>query len=294
MGTAMNLNRLLVSAAALLLAGLFAHPQAANAAQSYDNCKGFITSLPATISTQGVWCLNGDLSTNITSGNAIEIATNNVTIDCNDFKLGGLAAGDTSTANGIFAQGRQNSVVRHCSVRGFYKGIALEGGDAGGSLVEDNRLDNNLYMGITVGGDNNLVQHNRVFDTGGGTAGSVSYGIAAQADVIDNTVAGVYSVGTSHFPVGIRLTCAGCEARNNRVRGLSIVGGGAATGIQVVVSRMRIDGNYISQDAVTGGGGIDAYGTSDVICTNNAVINYSVAYSNCEIESGNQQLPTPP
>jgi parallel beta-helix repeat protein len=234
-----------------------------------------------------------DLSTSQATGYAIDVTTNNVTIDCNDFKIGGLAAGDSSTANGIFAQGRQNSVVRHCSVRGFYKGIALEGGNAGGSLVEDNRLDNNLYTGISVGGDNNLVQRNRVFDTGGGTAGSVSYGIVAQADVLDNTVAGVFSVGASHFPVGIRLTCAGCEARGNRVRGLSVDGSGAATGIQVVFSRMRIDGNLVSQDASTPGGGIDAYNTSYTVCTNNVVINFSGAYNDCAISTGNVELPAP-
>src|SRR5690606_24652633 len=87
--------------AALLLLGGLAATQPARAAQSYDACTGFIDSVPATISTQGVWCLRKDLSTNITSGNAITIATNNVTIDCNDFKLGGLAAGNGSNAFGI-------------------------------------------------------------------------------------------------------------------------------------------------------------------------------------------------
>ena len=44
-----------------------------------------ITSLPATITTRGVHCLTGDLSTSITSTKAIEIQTNNVTIDMNGF-----------------------------------------------------------------------------------------------------------------------------------------------------------------------------------------------------------------
>jgi hypothetical protein len=43
-------------AAALVLAaaGLSASP-AARGAESYDNCTGFIDSVPATITTQGVW-----------------------------------------------------------------------------------------------------------------------------------------------------------------------------------------------------------------------------------------------
>ena len=38
-----------ITAAALLLIGLAATPSASHAAQSYDNCVGFITSLPFTI-----------------------------------------------------------------------------------------------------------------------------------------------------------------------------------------------------------------------------------------------------
>ena len=37
----------------------------ASAAESYDGCSGFITVLPATIDTQGVWCLKQDLATAI-------------------------------------------------------------------------------------------------------------------------------------------------------------------------------------------------------------------------------------
>src|SRR5690606_14995164 len=77
--------------AVLILAGL-ASVLPARAADDYDACAGFIDSVPATITSQGVWCLRKDLSTAIASGSAITIATNNVTIDCNGFKLGGLAA----------------------------------------------------------------------------------------------------------------------------------------------------------------------------------------------------------
>jgi hypothetical protein len=83
---------LLLWVVAILLAWPWIVPPA-QAAESYDNCSGYIDSVPAVIATQGTWCLRKDLSTAQTSGNAIEIAANNVVIDCNDFKLGGLAAG---------------------------------------------------------------------------------------------------------------------------------------------------------------------------------------------------------
>ena len=86
-----SIPRTALLATAFVAAGL-ASP-ASTAAESYDSCTGFIESLPATISTQGVWCLRRNLATAMTSGNAITITVNNVTIDCNDFKIGGLAAG---------------------------------------------------------------------------------------------------------------------------------------------------------------------------------------------------------
>ena len=108
-----SIPRTALLATAIVAAGL-ASP-ASTAAESYDSCTGFIESLPATISTQGVWCLRRNLATAMTSGNAITITVNNVTIDCNDFKIGGLAAGDESKTVGIAADDVLNATVRQCA-----------------------------------------------------------------------------------------------------------------------------------------------------------------------------------
>src|SRR5207342_2989370 len=135
-----------------------------------------------------------DLSTSISVGQAIQIQANNVTIDCNGYKIGGLAAGTSSLAEGIYADpSRLNITVRNCGIRGYQFGIDLQGS---GSLVEDNRLDGNLYVGIQVLGDNNRVQRNRVYDTGGVPGVNISKGISAFGDVIDNTLVGVFSAAT--------------------------------------------------------------------------------------------------
>ena len=211
----------------LLLAGLF-HTHPARAAQSYDNCNNFIDTLPATISTQGVWCLRHDLATNIASGNAIEIAANNVTIDCNDFKIGGLAAGPASQAIGIDADARQNITIRHCNIRGFKYGINLTGAGAG-HLVEDNRLDNNLYIGIYVGGDNNRVRRNAIYDTGGAPASPTSYAIFASASITDNDIRGVIATATNANVTAIQAY--GDVASGNRISNLTPNGTGYAVGI---------------------------------------------------------------
>src|SRR6188472_3928576 len=108
----------LLAAVAVVWASLIA-PCAVHAAESYDNCTGFITSLPAVISTQGTWCFKQDLNTSISSGSAISVNTNNVTLDCNNFKLGGLLAGPNSSTIGVYSfNGRQNIAILNCSIRG--------------------------------------------------------------------------------------------------------------------------------------------------------------------------------
>jgi len=175
---------------AIVLSGLCASPATRGETVNCIN----ITSLPATISSQGVYCLKQDIATAISSGNAITIATNNVTLDCNGFKLGGLGAGLSTLAKGVSATGRANVVVRNCNVRGFRMGIALSGS---GHLVESNRLDGNTTHGILVEGENGMVRDNRVFDTGGVNVASRGIETSGSVDVVGNTVSGVETAAGS-------------------------------------------------------------------------------------------------
>ena len=186
-------------------------PGFAHGAQSQANCTGFIESLPAAISTQGVWCLRRDLSTSITAGNAVTITTNNVTLDCNDFRLGGVGGGDGSEAIGIRAAGRLNATVRNCRVRGFRTGIRLEGD---GHVVENNRVDSSTLSGIHVDGDAAIVRANMVSQLRSRagqprTIGIVALGVGAR--VLDNDIGNIrISDGT---PVGIHVEHHGFTQR---------------------------------------------------------------------------------
>src|SRR5690606_14805653 len=105
-----------------------------------------------------------------------EVTTNNVTIDCNDFKIGGLAAGSGTATYGIYANDRFNLTVRNCNIRGFQIGIITTEG--GGHLIEDNGLDANTYIGIRVRSSGSTIRNNRVVDTGGSTVfRGTAYGI---------------------------------------------------------------------------------------------------------------------
>jgi len=217
---------------------LLSAPRPVQAAESYDNCTGFITSIPTTISTQGTWCLKSDLATAITSGSAISINTNNVTIDCNNFKLGGLAGGLSSSAYGIHAMARFNATVRHCNIRGFWYGIFLQDSSGGGHAIEDNRFDGNTYIAILVTGDGSVVRGNRIFDTGGSTLLGDAFGIFVgdSTDVLDNTIASVVATaGSNGSAYGIYTTGdTDGTISGNRIRGIVQAGSGLASGIQLV------------------------------------------------------------
>src|SRR5688572_286205 len=113
-----------------------------------------------------------DLATAISDGNAITVAANNVTVDCNDYKLGGLAAGAGSVAYGIRVQDRHNATIRHCNIRGFHAGVIIDSttqAETAGHVIKDNRFDGNLVYGILIDGENSVVERNQVLDTGGST-----------------------------------------------------------------------------------------------------------------------------
>jgi hypothetical protein len=283
------------SLALIVIALLLSQPRCAQAAQSYDNCTGFITSIPATISTQGTWCMKQDLTTAMTSGNAITIAANNVTIDCNDFKLGGLAAGVGTAAIGIYAIDRQNSTVRRCNIRGFEAGIFLESTFAGGNLVEDNRFDGNTYVAIRVDGDGSAVQRNRVFDTGGSTLGASAYGITSHynVDIIDNTVSGVKPrTGGNGSGLGIQTYLNSSNTvRGNRVSRVLGDGGGTGLGIyNFSSSRVVLRDNDLIGDALASSIGLhcnDANGSAK----NNVISGFATGLETCSDDGGNSVHP---
>lgn len=216
-------------ACTLLLAGTFLLPSA-RAAESLSNCTGFIDALPATIGSQGVWCLSKNLNTSITQGPAIHIAANNVTVDCNDFAIDGTPAGNTTEAVGISADSRANVTVRRCGIRGFTVGVSIDGGS--GHLIEDNLLVGNLVIGISALGDDGMVRNNRVHDTGAApSTGFDRCGILVRGDAIGNTVDGVTSLVAGKLVRGIMVKGDGNEARGNRVRGVVPAAGDLATGI---------------------------------------------------------------
>lgn len=264
----------------------------AYAAQSFANCTGFIDVLPTTITTQGTWCMRMDLNTAITSGNAVTIATNNVTIDCNDFKLGGLSAGLGTLASGIAALDKQNNTVRRCNIRGFWLGVNFAASDVtlGGHAVEDNRLDGNTGIGIVVRGNASVVRRNRVSNTGNSTVPNIDgMGILTQGsvDVIDNTVAGVNQISYPSFVIAGIFSWLNPNGQvlGNRVRGLvSNNGGSNIYGILASQStRVTIRDNDVIAATTAGGLGLGLFCADNTsLAIGNVISGFGTGINACQ------------
>ena len=176
------------------------------AADETTFCNFFITSLPRVITTQGHYCFNRNLSTAITTGDAITINVDFVVLDLNNFKLGGGSAGLGTNTSGIAATDRSNITIRNGNIRGFRYGINIEGGS--NILIENNALDGNTQYGLLASTGTVVVRNNVVTNTGGSTVEGYAFGIVTWAQggytalVRDNVVSNVFS-DTGGTVVGI-------------------------------------------------------------------------------------------
>lgn len=276
----MTISRHVASLSLLLFGTVFSN--CSRAAESYDNCTGFIDSIPATIDSQGTWCLRKDVSTGISSGYGILVLANNVTVDCNNFKVGGLAAGAATSAKGISIPNGFNTTIRNCNIRGFEIGIVSSGG--GGHLIEDNSLDGNTRYGMAIYSAASTVRNNVIRNTGGSTSIDGATGISTEADIdiINNTINGVTTLAGDESDVrgieSISGVASGGSITGNRVRGL------APGGVHPSIGILSVTGTVIRGNEVQGSG---SAGTG-ILCFNNSatsrdnvVSGFATGVANC-------------
>jgi hypothetical protein len=219
------------------------------------NCTA-ITSVPYTITTPGVYCLNGNLETSIDSGYAITINVNNVVLDLNGRKLGGGAAGAETNAIGIYAYQRKNITIRNGTIRGFKVGVNLAdtppNTTSQGDIVEDIRADMNTHVGLRVYGRGNIIRNNQVVDTGGSAVTNYSFGIMASGPgsrVINNDVYETKETSTATSG-GVEIFLGdGSVVLNNRIGNQSLpTAGGDSYGVLISSSdNVTVESNTITK-----------------------------------------------
>ena len=293
--------------AGLTLAALAGGASSASAAGSYDSCVNYIDAVPIVISTPGTWCLRHDVVTNATGIRAIDIETNNLTVDCNGFSLSNLPAGPGTLSTGVSAWGYSNITVRNCTIQRFDVGILIAGSPPGGGrppgtghLIQNNRLAQNRFVGIEVVGFGSVIRGNIVANTGDRPLGGIGWGIRALGgvDIIDNVVDGIFDDGvvTAFQSVGIfisdfgrlnpDITPSGMRIVGNRVRNLAQKGGANSLGIYLTGTGIWVRDNLIGQQRLTAGAGVWCEGDARV--RDNVIKNYSPGVGPvCSDDGGN-------
>jgi hypothetical protein len=244
--------------AALMLLGF---PGVASAADG-DSCTA-ITAVPFTISASGAYCLTKDLSYTPTSGDAISVTADNVTIDLGGHTLTNLAAGAGTSASGITAADHKNITIRNGTVRGFLYGILLHfnsSAASSGHVVEYIRAELNRYVGIQVFGSGSVARYNQVCHTGGST---------------------VFGANADSF--GLAIGGNGAQAVGNSVVDTIQAGIGTARGISVgtadVSDGVLVEGNHISNGILSSnsvGILVEGVSTHDTLVVNNRVTKMNV------------------
>jgi hypothetical protein len=190
-----------------------------------------IYSVPFTISEPGLYYLTKNLAYSATTGAAITVQANDVTIDLMGFVISGPGA-SSGTNHGIYMNGRKNVEIRNGTLRGFgYHGV-VEDGEASGHqhIVINVRAVGNGWDGIRLAGYGHLVQGCTASENGAyasGSAWGAGMGIGDGSTVIDNTA---HHNVHSGFWLGLGCTVNRNTAYQNQFYGFELGIGSTLTG----------------------------------------------------------------
>lgn len=244
-----------------------------------------ITSVPVVVAAQGVYCLKGNVSTSSGSGYAIEITANNVTIDLNGWKVGGLGAGAATLSTGIYSTAN-NVTIRNGIVRGFRIGVQLGGR---GARIEDVLLDKNTYRAINALGEGAVVRRNQIVSTGGSTANVDAFGIVVTDSgslIEDNLVSGLNATADGdEWAIYLGAAADYSTVRGNMLSDdLPPPGAGVAIGIRMgnPVHVAVVDNTITHFDL-----GVYYYGSASGVYSRNTVVGCTTPFTGGTAGSGN-------
>ncbi len=287
------MKKLVCASLALIAAGLA--PSAALAA-----CAS-LSTLPATISAPGQYCLAKDYSVNMTTGNLIVIASNGVSLDCAGHALRNSASSASASSNAITLNSRNDVVIKNCRiVGGFNTGINVVQNNSVGNKNYYVTIDNNYIAGPTLHGIRAYgsaieITNNRIYDIGG-QLNENAYGIRLGGSttsnyfkfhvVRDNLVAGTNSPYLSAYGIFSEGSWAGIFT-GNTISGTSAGNPEyGAYGFRIGGGMNRVTGNHV----VSGGDPDNDFGVYTLDTDSSCYDNYIRAMTpvaNCNATLGN-------
>jgi hypothetical protein len=229
-------------------------------------CNAYITTLPYTITQQGHYCFNRNLTAAFPIATAITIKSDFVVLDLNGFKLQYTGSvNDGTPKTGVYAENRKNLIIRNGTLVGCTHGVTLYEFTAGGSAnhrLEDLQITEG-QMPVLVDGASNVVRRcvfrNISFGlpassgiaailirgSGGLVRGNVihrvpgnglhqTYGIHATGlrHVIEDNVVNAVTIGSGPGGIGLFMDDASSVYRDNTVLATAIpYSGGTPVGV---------------------------------------------------------------
>lgn len=262
-----------------------------------------LADLPLSITQPGSYYLTESINYTPTSGHAISIDSDNVTLDLMGFTISGT---DATSVNGITAWARHNIEIRNGTVRDFAHGIS-ESSDGSNYRIMNVRSLSNLRRGINLNGTGHTVSGCTVSDNEdvGIFCGENSSVIGSRAvtskyqgiRVMDNgTVKECTAIdnGSRGIETGRNSSVLDCVVRDNESFGISVGShsrvidntcrANSSSGI-VTYEGCVVSGNTVSDSSVIG---ISV--TNGCTVTNNTVFNsgtYGIYGSNSNIITDN-------
>jgi hypothetical protein len=211
-----------------------------------------ITSLPTTISSPGVYCINQDLVLAGSSGFAVNIAADSVTLDLNGHALRSNAAANTVT-EGVVVVGHKYFTIIDGTIAGFGEGINVESlastPRSKGGLIADVKVQRSVAFGIGVDCDGCVIRNNLVTDT-----------------IVPASISGFSAIG-----IGVAGT--GALVTGNRVFNThGKAAGSEAFNLSLSASDSTLSQNYVANDEISNPSefGVLVSGANDLVVGNQA------------------------
>lgn len=257
-----------------------------------------VTTLPATLTQPGNYCLDSDFTVDSASIKAITIAANDVTLDCAGHTIRNDAVSDLGTSEGIYGHNRNNVTVKNCRIQGgFTNGISFTQDGTQGNrnyyiTIEGNFIGGPYLHGIRAFGSVIEVRDNRIYDIGGqrdtyavGLRVGGAPGNAPRLHAVDgNAVAGVNSPYGHAYGIFSENSLAS-TFRGNTVTGTTAGDPGFNSwGIHVIGPVNTISGNHVIGSPLANDIGI--HGSTSSSCYDNHVRS-PVRTSGCNATLGN-------
>ncbi|MCX6770186.1 MAG: right-handed parallel beta-helix repeat-containing protein [Candidatus Micrarchaeota archaeon] len=174
----------------------------------------------STISTPGVYTLTSNVTPILTdSTTCFTVSAPNVTIDCNGYSIIGNNSQDS---NGVYSD-QQNTVVRNCNIRGFWRGIQFVG-VTGGSVINTRADSTSCQISSCAGINFKMGSNNKIISSTGIANNHAIWLVNTRNSTISNSV-GIANLTAIMVDYGTNVSINNSTGTSNSAFGIDFHAG---------------------------------------------------------------------